>query len=51
MLSQDVAAASIFLAAKVEEFPVHIKSVLVATYAARNGNERHLQIGTPVSSS
>lgn len=34
--AQDSAAAAIFLAAKVEEFRVHIKDVMFATYQIRH---------------
>lgn len=39
---QDAAAAAIFLAAKVEEFRVHIKDVMMATYRVRHKGERRL---------
>ncbi|CAM9435093.1 unnamed protein product [Laminaria digitata] len=38
----DAAAAAIFLAAKVEEFRVHINSVLIVTHQVRHGSSRKL---------
>lgn len=42
LIMQDAAAAAIFLAAKVEEFRVHINSVLQVTYQVRHGSSRKL---------
>lgn len=46
---QDAAAAAIFLAAKVEEFRVHINSVLIVTHQVRHGSSRKLDTASRVS--
>lgn len=46
---QDAAAAAIFLAAKVEEFRVHIKDVMMVTYRVRHKGERRLVENSDVS--